>query len=512
VLGALKEESLAKSTALFYDGIIKYQQQLNKKNTLKTTLYHSKDAFSITSDSIYGYTNTALSIQWQRQLANKQFLNTAVTHSRYGFTIDYEGSGNNGFKQGYELTDSQLLIDTKTELHPKHTLAYGIMIKNYQMQPGFNKPYSANDLTTVVNLEAEQALEMAVFASDLINISDKTAVELGLRYNVYAQLGALTQRTYEPNSPFNNGSLSAEEFIDKGQIAATYTGLAPRISFRYLLNDNNSIKASYNKAFQFIHTLSNATTPAPNDSWKLSDNNIKPQASEQVSIGYYHNSSNQKYTASAEGFFKRQENLLDFKTGASLVLNSRVEQEVIQGLGKSYGIELFLQKNIGKLNGWLSYTFSRSLLQLASDFRNLEINNGAYFPSNFDKPHDFSGVLNYQFSKRWSFSANLIYQTGRPVTFPIGNYQFNGSEYVLYSDRNSYRIPDYYRLDLGINLEGNHRKNKAFNGFWSLSVYNALGRNNPYSVFFVNESGSIKALQSSIFAVAVPSLTYTINF
>ena len=195
-----------------------------------------------------------------------------------------------------------------------------------------------------------------------------------------------------------------------------------------------------------------------------------------------------------------------------MVLNPRVEQEVIQGLGKSYGVELFLQKNIGKLNGWLSYTFSRSLLQLASDFRNLEINNGAYFPSNFDKPHDFSGVLNYQFSKRWSFSANLIYQTGRPVTFPIGNYQFNGSEFVLYSDRNSYRIPDYYRLDLGINLEGNHRKNKAFNGFWSLSVYNALGRNNPYSVFFVNEGGEIKALQSSIFAVAVPSLTYTVNF
>jgi len=175
VLGALKKESLANSTALFYDGIIKYQQQLNKKNTLKTTLYHSKDAFSITSDSIYGYTNTALSIQWQRQLANKQFLNTAVTHSRYGFTIDYEGSGNNGFKQGYELTDSQLLINTKIEIYPKHTLAYGVMIKNYQMQPGFNKPYSANDLTTVVNLEAEQALEMAVFASDLINISDKTA-------------------------------------------------------------------------------------------------------------------------------------------------------------------------------------------------------------------------------------------------------------------------------------------------------------------------------------------------
>jgi len=512
VLGALKQESVANSTALFYDGIIKYQHQLNKKNTLKTTLYHSKDAFSINSDSIYGYTNTAISIQWQRQLANKQFLNTAITHSRYGFTIDYEGTGNNGFKQGYDLSDTQLLLDSKIQLHPKHSITYGVMAKNYRMELGFNKPYGINDLTSLVDLEAEQALEMAVFAADLINLSDKTAVELGLRYNIYAQLGAITQRIYEPNSPFNNGSLNAEEVIDKGQIAATYTGLAPRISFRYLLNENNSIKASYNKAFQFIHTLSNATTPAPNDSWKLSDNNIKPQASQQFSLGIYHNSASQKYTASAEGFYKKQENLLDFKTGASLVLNPRVEQEVIQGLGKSYGVELFLQKNIGKLNGWLSYTFSRSLLQLASDFRNLEINNGAYFPSNFDKPHDFSGVLNYQFSKRWSFSANLIYQTGRPVTFPIGNYQFNGSEFVLYSDRNSYRIPDYYRLDLGINLEGNHRKNKAFNGFWSLSVYNALGRNNPYSVFFVNEGGEIKALQSSIFAVAVPSLTYTVNF
>lgn len=512
ILNALKQESVANSTALFYDGIVKYQQQLNKKNTIKTSLYHSKDAFSITSDSIYSYTNTAVSLQWQRQLPNAQFLHTALTHSRYGFNIDYEGSGNNGFKQGYRLTDTQLLVDTKAVLHPKHTLTYGAMVKNYQMQPGFNGPYGPNDLTTAVDLENEQALEMAVFASDLIAVSEKIALELGLRYNVYAQLGPISQRSYAPNSPFNNGSLLSEETVEKGRLAAPYTGLAPRVSFRYLLNDNNSIKASYNKAFQFIHTLSNATTPAPNDSWKLSDNNIKPQASEQVSLGYYHNSSNQKYTASAEGFYKRQENLLDFKTGASLVLNPRVEQEVIQGLGKSYGIELFLQKNIGKLNGWLSYTFSRSLLQLESEFKNLEINNGAYFPSNFDKPHDFSGVLNYQFSKRFSFSANLIYQTGRPITFPIGNYQFNGSEYVLYSDRNAFRIPDYYRLDLGINLEGNHRKNKTFNGFWSLSVYNALGRNNPYSVFFVNQSGEIKALQSSIFAVAVPSLTYTVKF
>lgn len=512
VLKALEETTLNNSTALFYDGIIKYQQQFNEKNILKLTAYHSKDAFSITSDSIYGYTNTAFSLQWQKQLKNKQFLHTTATHSRYGFTIDYKGVGNNGFRQGYSLSDTQLLIDTKAMLNKHHELRYGMAVQGYQIAPGFNEPYGPNDLTKEVQLEQEQALTAAVFITDRITLSQKTAVELGLRYTVYAQIGPVSQRVYASNTPLNNENLTAINEIKKGSVAASYNGLAPRVSFRYLLQDNLSIKASYNKAFQFIHTLSNATTPAPNDSWKLSDNNIKPQQSDQFSLGLYLSSSSKAYTMSAEGFYKVQQNLLDFKTGASLVLNPMVEQEVLQGNGKSYGVELFIQKNMGKLNGWLAYTFSRSLLQLDSEFSTLRINDGNYFPTNFDRPHDFSGVLNYKFSKRLSFSANLAYQSGRPITFPVGNYQFNGAEYVLYSDRNSYRIPDYYRLDLGINLEGSYKKKKAFHGFWSLSVYNALGRNNPYSVFFINQEGEIQALQSSIFAVAVPSLTYSIEF
>jgi len=213
-----------------------------------------------------------------------------------------------------------------------------------------------------------------------------------------------------------------------------------------------------------------------------------------------------------EGYYKTSQNVLDFKTGAQLLLNQTIETEVLQGEGKSYGVELLLRKNRGRLNGWLGYTYSRSFIKFDSEFSEERINNGAFFPSNYDKPHDLSLVTNYKFTKRYSISANFVYQTGRPVTYPIGTYQFNNAEYVFYSNRNEFRIPDYFRLDLGVNIEGNHKIKKFAHSFWTISVYNVLGRNNPYSVFFVTDNGEVKALQSSIFAVPIPSITYNFKF
>jgi len=219
-----------------------------------------------------------------------------------------------------------------------------------------------------------------------------------------------------------------------------------------------------------------------------------------------------EYELSLEGYYKTAKNVLDFKTGAQILLNRTIETEVLQGVGQSYGVELLVRKNKGKLNGWLGYTYSRSLIKFDSEFSENRINNGEYFPSNFDKPHDFSLIANYKFTKRYSASMNFVYQTGRPVTYPIGRYQFNNSEFVFYSNRNEFRIPDYFRLDLGINIEGNHRIKKFAHSFWTISVYNVLGRNNPYSVFFVTEEGQVKALQSSIFAIPIPSITYNFKF
>jgi hypothetical protein len=193
-------------------------------------------------------------------------------------------------------------------------------------------------------------------------------------------------------------------------------------------------------------------------------------------------------------------------------MNEKIETEVVQGDGKSYGVEFLARKSRGRLNGWLGYTWSRSFFKYVSNFVSEQINNGEFFPSNYDRPHDVSLIGNYRFTRRYSASLNFSYQTGRPITYPIGQYVYNNAEYVLYSERNRYRIPDYYRLDLGINIEGNHKKKKLAHSFWTFSVYNVLGRNNPYSVYFVTNSGEVKALQSSIFAVPVPSITYNFKF
>jgi hypothetical protein len=419
---------------------------------------------------------------------------------------------NANFSQNYQIDETEIKLRLRYALNQRHKLSYGISGKLYSVFPGEIKPKSTNDLITATAVPEERGLEGGLFISDNIKVTEKLQLDVGFRYSFFAALGPSNQRVYEEGAPKSDNTVIATESYGNNEIFQTYGGPEARLSARYLLSDDLSIKASFNNTYQFIHTLSNNTTVSPIDTWKLSDSNIEPQQASQIAIGIYKNININAYEFSLEGFYKKQKNILDFKTGAQLLLNENVETEVLQGEGKSYGIELLIRKNIGKLNGWLGYTYSRSLFKLDSEFNEERVNDGEFFPSNFDKPHDVSLVMNYKLSRRVSLSSNFIYQTGRPVTFPVGNFTFNQGEFVLYSDRNKFRIPDYYRLDLGINFEGNHKKNKLFHSFWSLSIYNVLGRNNPYSVFFVTENGEVKALQSSIFAVPVPSITYNIKF
>jgi hypothetical protein len=306
--------------------------------------------------------------------------------------------------------------------------------------------------------------------------------------------------------------LIGEKKYGNNEVVETYGGIEFRLSGRYFLGEDLSVKVGYNNIYQYIHTLSNNTTVSPTDTWKLSDSNIKPQRSQQFTAGIFKNINANMYELSLEGYYKRTNNILDYKVGANLLLNETIETDVLQGVGKAYGVELLLKKNTGRLNGWFGYTYSRSFNKLDSEFAEEKINNGEYFPSNFDKPHDFSLVANYKLTQRFSLSTNFAYQTGRPVTYPIGSYVVNGSERVFYSDRNKFRIPDYYRLDIGLNIEGNHKIKKFAHSFWNLSIYNVLGRNNPYSVFFVSEDGRIKAYKSSIFSIPIPTITYNFKF
>jgi hypothetical protein len=219
-----------------------------------------------------------------------------------------------------------------------------------------------------------------------------------------------------------------------------------------------------------------------------------------------------KYELSLEGYYKNLDNTLDYKVGGQLLLNEFVETEVLQGDGKAYGVELLLKKNEGDLTGYLGYSYSRTFFRLDSQFSEERVNRGEFFPANFDIPHELSLIANYKLTKRYSLSGNFIYQTGRPVTFPVGQFQEGGNNYVLFSDRNQFRIPDYFRVDIGINIEGNHRIKKFAHSFWNISIYNVLGRNNPFSTFFVTDNGEVKAFQSSIFTVPVPTITYNFRF
>ena len=512
LLNTIDEEELNNSEASFYDLIGKYNHILNENNELKATGYYSKDAFSITSDSLYRYSNRLLSLEWDHKFNEKNTAVVSLANSEYQFNIEFDGATNDNFDLNYKINETDLKLKFKNLFSEAHTFDYGISGKYYSVDPGSVIPLDDESIVTPLYIPDEQALEGGVFISDSFKVSNKFLIDAGLRYSFYAALGPGEQRVYEPNVPRNAGSLIEVREYGNNEVIETYGGPEARFSARYFLMDDFSVKASFNNAYQYIHLLTNNTTASPTDTWKLSDLNIKPQEAYQVSLGLYKNFNGNDYELSLESYFKRSKNILDYKVGAQLLLNEALETEVLQGDGRAYGIEFLLKKNIGKLNGWLGYTYSRSFVKLDSEFPEERINNGEYFPSNFDKPHDVSIVANYKFTRRFSASANFVYQTGRPVTYPIGNFEFNNSEFVFYSDRNDFRIPDYYRLDISFNMEGNHKIKKFAHSFWNFSIYNVLGRNNPYSVFFVTENGELKAYQSSIFAIPIPTLTYNFRF
>jgi hypothetical protein len=513
ILKTLDDENLKNSQAGFYDGILKYNNALNPNNNLEATLYYSHDKFSISSDSVYKYSNRLASLKWDHNFSKKHKSALIFTNSEYKFNIDYDSDDINSFDFGYKINESQLQLKFNYALNQKHNLSYGIASKLYNISPGYQYPTNTEATLIATDIAKEKALESAIYLSDNYKLSDKLLIDLGLRYSFYASLGAADVTIYQEGLPLNDATIIKTEHYGNNEVVQTYGGFEPRIAARYFFAEDFSIKASYDMTRQYIHLLSSNVTQSPTDTWKLSDTNVKPQSAQQVSLGLYKNLKDEEYELSLEGYYKTSKNILDYKVGAQLLLNENVETELLQGEGKAYGIEFLIKKQVGKLNGWLGYTYSRSLVKLDGHFNEEKVNDGKYFASNFDKPHDLSAVLNYKFTKRYSLSTNFLYQTGRPITFPIGTYNYGGAEYTLYSDRNEYRIPDYIRLDIGINIEGNHKIKKLAHSFWNISIYNVLGRNNPYSIYFVTDpSGKVKGYKTSIFSIPVPSITYNFKF
>lgn len=500
------------SLASFYDINLHLSHTINPKNNMYFTAYASNDKFNLNNDTSYKYTNTNFNIKWKHNFTNKLVGVFTFGRDYYKYNVSANNNPVIAYRLSFDIKQYHLRNEFNYQLNQNHALNFGFNSIYYQLQPGTYAPSHAQSLVIADMIPAEQALESALYLGDMITISPKLSMNIGIRYSLFNYLGPRNIYTYVEGLPRNENTIQDTITYSRRKIIKTYHSPEYRLSARYLLSDESSLKISYNTLVQYIHMLSNTTSISPTDTWKLSDPAIKPQKGHQVSLGYYRNFSNNSIETSAEVYYKNMKNYLDYKSSAVLLMNHHIETDVINTKGKAYGAELMIKKITGKFNGWVSYTFSRIFLRMDDPLAGESINHGKYYPASFDKPHNVNFIGNYRFSHRISASMNVIYSTGRPITLPIAVYNVSGSQRLLYSERNQYRIPDYFRIDLSMNLEGNHKIKQLAHNSWSFGVYNLTGRDNAYSIYFVDENGQIKGYKLSIFATLIPFVTYKFSF
>ena len=500
------------SSASFYDGNFDITHQIDDKNSLYLTTYLSQDKFRLNSDTAYGYSNKNANIKWKHSYNNKLYSVFMTGIDDYQYDVSSTANPVNAYKLNFSVRQYDFKTDFNYYLNPKNTINFGLSSIYYKLNPGDNEPNGEKSLVAPDQVPLEQALESALYLGDKYDITPKLSISAGIRYSLYAYLGPQTVDHYAPNLPKEAVNITDSTSYGKNKVINTYQGPEIRLSARYQVGDNTSIKASYNTLRQYIHLLSNTTAISPTDTYKLSDPNIKPQFGRQASLGLYHNNNSNTIEMSVEGYYKWIADYLDYKSGATLILNHHIEQDVLETQGKAYGIEFLVKKTAGKLNGWLSYTYSRTFLRQDDPNAGELINGGAYYPANYDKPHAVNFNGNYKFSQRFSISLDVTYSTGRPITYPITEYYLGGGVRVLYSDRNSYRIPDYFRTDISMNIDGNHKVHQKTHNSWNIGVYNLTGRANAYSTFFSEQGGVINGYKLSIFARPIPFINYNIRF
>ncbi len=511
LLGLLPDE-YKKSKASFFDLNLLMNHELNKDNHLYLTAYFSRDRFRLNSDTTYGYSNRNVSIKWKHAFSNKLYSVLTVGYDGYRYDIASNKHPLAAYSLKFEIAQFNTKADFNYYVNSNHTIDFGISSIRYQLRPGTFSPDGEQSLVNPSVVETEHARESALYAGDKFNISPLLSLNYGIRYSFYQYLGPQNIVHYAPGMPKSTSTAMDSVNYSKGNVISTYHGPEYRVALRYLVTDNFSIKAGYNSLRQYIHMLSNTTAISPTDIWKLSDPNIKPEYGDQVSAGLYKNFKSNTIETSVEVYYKRLKNYLDYKSGASLFLNHSIETEVLPTRGKAYGLEFMIKKPTGKLNGWLSYTYSRTFLQSIDSSAGEMINRGEYYPANFDKPHDVTFVGNYRLSHRFSISLNATYSTGRPITLPIGRYSYGGSQRALYSDRNEYRVPDYFRTDFSMNIQGNHKVKQKTHNSWTIGIYNLTARKNAYSVYFVSENGAINGYKLAIFGGAIPFVNFNIRF
>lgn len=515
------------NSAYFYDLNTKLTYNVNPNNNLYLSGYFGRDVFSINDsfDNIYG--NSVFNLRWNHLYSDKLFSNLSLIYSDYyyGLKLDFVG-----FQWDSGVKNYNIKYDFKHYLSDKIKLSYGTNSIYYDFNPGLLKPINDKSPINYNQLDKKYAFEQAFYVESDHKLSEKFSINYGLRYSLFYKLGKEKVYLYQNDSPVDYNSetqvyseatpIGFKEY-GSGKIIDQFNNFEPRLATTYTINEKSSVKLSYNRMAQYLHLISNTSSPTPLDIWTPSSRYLKPQLVDQIAAGYFRNLLNDKYTLEIETYYKAQKNRIDYIDGAQLIANNNIERVILKGMGRAYGLELLFRKNTGKLNGWISYTLSKTEQKTAGRTAGeVGINNGDWYKNAYNKLHNIAISSTYELNKKWTLGLNFIYQTGRPVTFPNGQYQFNpfgnmGTPVNVpsYSSRNKNELPDFHHLDIAATYTPTSQKTKRWTGEWVFSIYNVYNRKNAASITFRQnkDTGNNEAVRLSIFGI-VPSVTYNFKF
>ncbi|MEL1244417.1 TonB-dependent receptor [Flavobacterium sp. DGU11] len=508
------------NSAYFYDLNTKLSYNIGRNDNLYLSGYFGRDLLDISDSFNNVYGNAVLNLRWNHLFSDKLFSNTSLIYSDYYYGLEL---GFIGLKWDSGIKNYNFKYDLKHYISDKFKLNYGLNTIYYDFNPGTITPMGSDSAINPDQLEKKHAFEPAAYIDAEQELTENITVSYGIRYSMFYRLGSQTLNTYANNQSvtfdnelkiYEKATPTGTRTYGSGETIADFNNFEPRASIAYKLNDNQSVKASYNRMAQYLHLITNTSSPTPLDVWAPSDDFVKPELLDQFAVGYFRNFKDDAYTLEVESFYKKIKNKLDYIDGADLIANKAIEQVLLSGKARSYGLEVLFRKNRGDLTGWVSYTLSRSEQQTPGRAPGeTGINNGEWYRTGYDKLHNLSVTGSYQLTDKWSFGTIFALQSGQAATYPVGQYQYGGVNVPVFGGRNSQRMPMYHHLDVSATYTPKPEKKKGWQGEWVFSIYNLYNRHNAASITFRQneDSGRNEAVRLSIFGI-IPSVTYNFKF
>ncbi len=509
-----------KNTVGFYDVNLKTNYSISENNKLYLSGYYGRDTFKFGNNFKTSYGNVSGNLRWNHIFNDKLFSNLSLIYSKYDYDLDIAIEQ---FEWISSINNYNAKYDLKYYASDKFKLDFGVSGIYYDFDPGQVEPTSESSSVNPLTLDQKRAVESGVYVNAEHKISDKLSVQYGVRYSAFSRLGGQALVDYANNQPvvyntalgiYERGTEIGETDFKKSESIKSFGNFEPRASLAYQLNEYSSVKMGYSRVAQYIHLLSNTTAITPLDVWTPSGKYIKPQLSDQYALGYFRNFKDKMYSLEVEAYYKTTDNRIDYIDGSDLIGNNTIETEILNGESRAYGLEFLFRKNEGNFTGWLAYTVSKSEQRtLGDNAGGPGINNGDWYNTAFDRTHDVSLTGSYKLNDKWTFGTNLVFQTGRPVTYPNGQFEYEGLSIATYADRNSDRLPAYHRLDISATYRPNRKPNKRWKGEWVFGIYNVYNQKNAASISFGQnvETGANEATRTAIFGI-VPSITYNFKF